>query len=49
MIWVGALDAYYVLLDHDQNVSDDDQGWSSLTSLRIIRGPLERRHINDFF
>jgi len=40
MIWVGALDAYYVLLNHDEDVSNSDQGWSTLTSLRIIQGPL---------
>ncbi len=40
MIWVEALDEFYVLLDHDQHITDS-QGTSSLTSLRIIRGPLE--------
>jgi hypothetical protein len=41
MIWIEALDAYYVLADHDHKVSGDAQGWSSLTSLRVIRGPLD--------
>lgn len=40
MIWIEALDEYYILLNHDENVSDSDQDWSTLTSLRIIRGPL---------
>jgi heat shock protein HslJ len=41
MIWIEALDDYYILLNHDENVSSSDQGWSTLTSLRIIQGPLE--------
>ncbi len=41
MIWMEALDVYYVLLDHNQNVADSSQGSSSLTSLRIVQGPLE--------
>jgi hypothetical protein len=40
MIWVEASDTYYVFLNHDENVSDREQGWSILTSLRIIEGPL---------
>jgi hypothetical protein len=41
MIWVEALDTYYVFLNHDENVTERDEGWSTLTSLRIIEGPLE--------
>jgi hypothetical protein len=41
MIWIEALDAYYVLADHDHKVSGEAQDWSSLTSLRVIRGPLD--------
>lgn len=41
MFWVEALDTFYVLLDHDENVSRNSTDWSSLTSLRIVRGPLE--------
>jgi hypothetical protein len=41
MIWIEALDAHYVLADHDDKVSGDAQGWSSLTSLHITRGPLD--------
>ncbi len=40
MIWVEASDTYYVFLNHDENVSEREQGWSTLTSLRIIEGPL---------
>ncbi len=41
MLWVAALDEYYILFNHDLNVSSHPEGISSLTSLRIIKGPLE--------
>jgi hypothetical protein len=41
MIWAEASDAYYVLFDHHVGISDNPQNSSSLTSLRVIQGPLE--------
>jgi hypothetical protein len=41
MIWMEALDAFYILFDVDQNLSGNTQGWSSLKSLRIVNRPLE--------
>ena len=40
MIWLEARDEYVVLLDHDENVPPNTDGWSSLASLRVLRGPL---------
>jgi hypothetical protein len=41
MIWIEAVDDFYILFDHDRRITDPSQGWSSLTSLQILRGPLE--------
>lgn len=44
MIWVEALDSYYIFYDQDVNVLDSGQvspSFSSLTSLQIIKGPLD--------
>jgi hypothetical protein len=43
MIWIEALDEYCILLDHHERIADDAPGWSSLTSLHIVRGPLDLR------
>jgi hypothetical protein len=41
MFWIEALDQFYVLLDHHEQVSQNPTDWSSLTSLRIVPGPLD--------
>lgn len=43
MIWIEALDEFFILFDSDQHPSDSTQGWSSLKSLHILRGSLELR------
>jgi len=41
MIWNEALDEYDILFDHHLAAAESPQGTSSLTSLRIIKGPLD--------